>query len=391
MNDSRNSQLFLKFLRSKCANLTNDIEILLHEVCKWVTDTERQAEQSNTVGGGRLSEHNAQHAPDYSSQTTHLNTDYHAAANHKLNAPLPKLVQSFPNNHISKKHPINLYQNISCKKEDDQINQNHSNDQIISNKSDDQINQNHSLAKNQIIKKIKTKDIQPKKLNQSIQLKNLMRSNYSIDDEVSREQIDMKLKSLTNTLQELKKGINIDESPRNTHEDSDYKSLSNTLYSDINHSNLNTKNNLSEYIQSANKNYSNYSQKDEYSADYQDLKSKSAVELIYIIQTEKNRNREAHKQIKDSEYENNALNKRIAELNNEVNQLEKLSNQQNNEQINMLINSLNESEKEMSRCHNNLIEQEDIIKRLQNDNNNYFNTDVIAIEIGYYVCLRKRI
>lgn len=48
-----------------------------------------------------------------------------------------------------------------------------------------------------------------------------MRSNYSIDDEVSREQIDMKLKSLTNTLQELKKGINIDESPRNTHEDSD--------------------------------------------------------------------------------------------------------------------------------------------------------------------------
>lgn len=64
------------------------------------------------------------------------------------------------------------------------------------------------------------------------------------------------------------------------------------------------------------------------------------------------------------------MNKRIAELNNEVNQLEKLSNQQNNEQINMLINRLNESEKEMSRCHNNLIEQEDIIKRLQNDNNN---------------------
>jgi len=74
---------------------------------------------------------------------------------------------------------------------------------------------------------------------------------------VSREQIDIKLKSLTNTLQELKKGINIDDSPR-FHEDSDYKSMSNTLYSDIHHSNLNTKVNLSEYLPSINHQFNDY-------------------------------------------------------------------------------------------------------------------------------------
>lgn len=38
--------------------------------------------------------------------------------------------------------------------------------------------------------------------------------------------------------------------------------------------------------------------------------------------------------------------------------------------MSVLVNRLNESEKEMSRCHGNLIEQDDIIKRLQNEDNN---------------------
>jgi len=50
--------------------------------------------------------------------------------------------------------------------------------------------------------------------------------------------------------------------------------------------------------------------------------------------------------------------------------LDKLCNQQNHEQMSVLVNRLNESEKEMSRCHGNLIEQDDIIKRLQNEDNN---------------------
>jgi hypothetical protein len=53
-----------------------------------------------------------------------------------------------------------------------------------------------------------------------------------------------------------------------------------------------------------------------------------------------------------------------------VNDLDKLCNQQNHEQMSVLVNRLNESEKEMSRCHGNLIEQDDIIKRLQNEDNN---------------------
>lgn len=53
-----------------------------------------------------------------------------------------------------------------------------------------------------------------------------------------------------------------------------------------------------------------------------------------------------------------------------MNDLDKLCNQQNHEQMSVLVNRLNESEKEMSRCHGNLIEQDDIIKRLQNEDNN---------------------